>query len=158
MTATGETMADTEKDTTNEVVPEKAVIVTNPETLESNNRIEKMKKLTGTLKGKKGAMTREHRKLGQFMIAFQKSGDENSPPVILQSKGQDVVASNDRMRKHRDELESISNELTQTMWESQEHKLEGATPDDATTKIYEDVDKYVSTYTKLYDNHYCKRR
>ena len=53
MSVTGETMTDTEKDTTNEVVPEKAVIVTNPETLESNNRIEKMKKLTGTLKGEK---------------------------------------------------------------------------------------------------------
>ena len=66
MTATGETMADTEKDTTNEVVPEKAVIVTNPETLESNNRIEKMKKLMGTLKGKKAAMTREYKKLGPF--------------------------------------------------------------------------------------------
>ena len=120
MTATGETMADTEKDTTNEVVPEKAVIVTNPETLESNNRIEKMKKLTGTLKGKKGAMTREYRKLEQLIRAFQKAGDENSPPVILQSKAQDVVASNDKMKKHRDELESISGELTQTMWESQD--------------------------------------
>ena len=58
MTATGETMADTGKDTT-EVVPEKAVIVTNPEVGASNNRIEKMKKLTGTLRGKKGAMSRE---------------------------------------------------------------------------------------------------
>ena len=76
MTATGETMADTEKDTTNEVVPEKAVIVTNPETLASNNRIEKMKKLTGTLRGKKGAMSREYKKLEQLIKAFQKAGDE----------------------------------------------------------------------------------
>ena len=42
----GETMADTEKDTTNEVVAEKAVILTNSETLASNNRIEKMKRLS----------------------------------------------------------------------------------------------------------------
>ena len=53
MSVTGETMADTGKDTTNEVVAEKAVILTNSETLESNNRIEKMKKLSKQLAGKK---------------------------------------------------------------------------------------------------------
>ena len=67
--------------------------------------------------------------------------------LTLQSKAQDVVAPNDKMKKHRDELESIAGELTQTMWETQEHELEGATADDATAKIYEDVDKCVSTYT-----------
>ena len=36
----GETMADTEKDTTNEVVAEKAVILADPGTLASNYRIE----------------------------------------------------------------------------------------------------------------------
>ena len=108
MSVTGETMADTEKDTTNEVVPEKAVILTNSETLESNNRIEKMKKLMGTLKGKKAAMTREYKKLGPFITAFQKAGDDNSPPAILQTRAKDVVSSNDKMKKHRDELESIA--------------------------------------------------
>ena len=128
MAANGETLADTEKDNT-ETVPDK-VIVTNPEVGASNNRIEKMKKLTGRLRGQKGAMTREYKKLDELIKAFQKAGDDNFPATILQTKAQDLVASNDRMRKHRDELESISNELTLTMWESQEHELDGITPDD----------------------------
>ena len=127
----GETMADTEKDITNEVVAEKAVILTNSETLESKNRIEKMKKLSKQLAGKKAAMTREYKKLGPFITAFQKAGNDNSPPAILQTRSKDVVSSNDKMKKHRDELESIAEELTQTMWESQNHELEGATPENA---------------------------
>ena len=58
MTANGETLADTEKNNA-ETVPDK-VIVTNPEVGASNNRIEKMKKLTGRLRGQKGARTREY--------------------------------------------------------------------------------------------------
>ena len=54
----GETMADTEKDTTNEVVTEKAVILADPGTLASNNRKEKMDLLSKKLAGKKAAMTR----------------------------------------------------------------------------------------------------
>ena len=57
MTANGETMADTERNSA-ETVPEK-VIVTNPDVEASNSRIEKMRKLTGRLRGQKSAMTRE---------------------------------------------------------------------------------------------------
>ena len=116
MTANGETMADTEKDNT-ETVPDKTVIITNPEVEASNNRIEKMKKLTGRLRGQKSAMTREYKKLDEFITDFQQAGDNNFPASILQTKAQDLVASNEKMRKYRDELESISNELTQQMWE-----------------------------------------
>ena len=134
-------MADTGKDTTNEVVAEKAVILANSETLESNNRIEKMKKLSKQLAREKAAMTREYKKLGPFITAFQKAGNDSSPLSILQIKAKDVVSSNDKLQKHKDELESIAEELTQTMWESQNHELEGATPEDATNKIDEDVEK-----------------
>ena len=99
MTANGETMADTGKDNT-EVVPDKAVIVTNPEVGASNNRIEKMKKLTGRLRGQKSAMTREYKKLDEFITDFQQAGDNNFPASILQTKAQDLVASNEKMRKY----------------------------------------------------------
>ena len=157
MTANGETMADTEKDNT-ETVPDK-VIVTNPEVGASNNRIEKMKKLTGRLRGQKGAMTREYKKLDEFITDFQQAGDNNFPATILQTKAQDLMASNDRMRKYRDELESISNELTLQMWESQENELGGISPDDAVAKVYEDVDSYVGKYKKTFRckcTHHCQ--
>ena len=138
-------MADTEKDTTNEVVAEKAVILADLGSLASNNRIEKMERLSKQLAGKKAAMTRECKKLGLAMTTFQKAGNDSSSLSILQIKAKDVVSSNDKLQKHKDELESIAEELTQTMWESQTHELKGATPEDATSKIDEDVEKYVST-------------
>ena len=134
MTANGETMADTERNNA-ETVPEK-VIVTNPDVEASNSRIEKMRKLTGRLRGQKSAMTREYKKLDEFITDFQQAGDNKFPASILQTKVQDLVALNEKMRKYRDELESISNELTQQMWESQENELDGNSPDDTVAKVY----------------------
>ena len=79
----GETMADTDKDTTNEVVTEKVVIMADAGTLASNDRIEKMDLLSRKLAGKKAAMTREGKKLEQAMTAFQKAGTEGSAASIL---------------------------------------------------------------------------
>ena len=59
----GETMADTDKDTTNEVVAEKAVIISNAETLASNDRKEKMDLLSRKLAAKKAGMTKERKKI-----------------------------------------------------------------------------------------------
>ena len=55
----GETMADTDKDTANEVAIEKAEIRSNAEILASNERIEKMDLLSRKLAAKKAGMTRE---------------------------------------------------------------------------------------------------
>ena len=62
------------------------------------------------------------------------------------------MSSNDKLQKHKDELESIAEDLTKTMWESQTHELKGATTEDATSKIDEDVEKYVSNYTKIFED------
>ena len=146
MTANGETMAETDRNSV-ENVPEK-VTIANSDVEASNNRIENMKKLTNKLRGQKGAMTREYKRLDEFISDFQQASDNSFPDSVLQTKAQDLVTSNEKMRKHRDELESISTELTQQMWECQDNELDGNSPDDAVDKVYEDVDSYVDKYKK----------
>ena len=97
MTANGETMADTERNSA-ETVPEK-VIVANSDVEASNNRIESMKKLTKKLRRQKGAMTREYKRLDEFISDFQHANDNSFPDSVLQTKAQDLVTSNEKMRK-----------------------------------------------------------
>ena len=94
----GETMADTDKDTTNEVVAEKADIRSNAEILASNDRIEKMDLLSRKLAAKKAGMTRESKKLKQAMTAFQKAGTEGATASILKMKAQEVVTSFEKLQ------------------------------------------------------------
>ena len=147
MTANGETMAETDRNSV-ENVPEK-VTIANSDVEASNNRIENMKKLTNKLRGQKGAMTREYKRLDEFISDFQQASDNSFPDSVLQTKAQDLVTSNEKMRKYRDELESISSELTRQMWECLNNELDGNSPEDAVNKVYEDVDEYVSKYKKL---------
>ena len=119
----GETMADTDKDTTNEVVTEKAVIMADAGTLASNDRIEKMDLLSRKLAGEKAAMTREGKKLEQAMTAFQKAGTEGSAASILQMKAKEVVTSNEKLQKLKDELQTIADDLTEVILESKSHEL-----------------------------------
>ena len=84
------------------------------------------------------------------MTTFQKAGNDSSSASILQMKAKDVVTSNEKLQKHKDELQSIVDDLTETMWESKTHELKGATPEEATTKIDEEVEMYVSKYRKIF--------
>ena len=68
MTANGETVAETDRNSV-ETVPEK-VTIANPDVEASNNRIENVKKLTNKLRGQKGAMTREYKRLDEFISDF----------------------------------------------------------------------------------------
>jgi len=120
MTANGETVAETDRNSV-ENVPEK-VTIANSDVEASNNRIENMKKLTNKLRGQKGAMTREYKRLDKFISDFQQASDNSFPDSVLQTKARDLVTSNEKMRKYRDELESISSELTRQMWECLNHR------------------------------------
>ena len=94
-------------------------------------------------------MTREYKRLDEFISDFQQASDNSFPDSVLQTKAQDLVTLNEKMRKYRDELESISSELTRQMWECLNNELDGNSPEDAVDKVYEDVDSYVSRYKKL---------
>ena len=55
-------------------------------------------------------MTREYKRLDEFISDFQQASDNSFPDSVLQTKAQDLVTSNEKMRKYRDELESTSSE------------------------------------------------
>ena len=84
-------------------------------------------------------MTREGKKLEQAMTAFQKAGTEGSAASILQMKAKEVVTSNEKLQKHKDELQTIADDLTEVIWESKTHELKGATPEEASNKIDKEV-------------------
>ena len=136
----GETMADTGKDTANDITVEKTENRSHAEILASNKRIEKMEQLSRKLSVKKSGMTKEIKKLEQAITAFQKAGTENATASILKVKAKEVVKVLERLEEFEKELQSISEALTEVMCESKPNELKGSTPEVAMSKIDEDVD------------------
>ena len=148
-----ETMADTDKDTANEIAVEKVEIRSDAEILASNQRIEKMDLLSKKLAVKKSGMTKEiKKKLKQAIIAFQKEGTEGATASILKVKVKEVVKPFERLKEFEKELQSISEALTEVMCESKAHELKGSTPEVAMSKIDEDVEVYVKRYKKAFED------
>ena len=56
------------------------------------------------------------------------------------------------LQKLKDELQTIADDLTEVIWESKIHELKGATPEEATNKIDEEVEVYVSKYRKTFED------
>ena len=114
----GETMADTGKDTANDITVEKTENRSHAEILASNERIEKMEQLSRKLSVKKSGMTKEIKKLEQAITAFQKAGTENATASILKVKAKEVVKVLERLEEFEKELQSVSSALQEVMCES----------------------------------------
>ena len=71
--------------------------------------------------------------------AFQKVGAEGETARVIEMEAEEVVTSVEKLKESKEELESVSTSLQDVICESEPNDLKGISPDDAITKVEEEL-------------------
>ena len=124
-------------------IVEKEETLSQAEITASNERIKLMDQLQRKLKTKKTMVTKNLKKVETAIDAFQKVGAEGETARVIKMEAEEVVTSVEKLKESKAELESVSTSLQDVICESDPSELKGISPDDAITKVEEDVELYL---------------
>ena len=105
----------------------------------SNERIKLMDQLQRKLKTKKTMVTKNLKKVETAIDAFQKVGADGESATVIKMEAEEVVTSVENLKESKEELESVSTSLQDVICESKPNELKGISPDDAITKVEEEL-------------------
>ena len=102
-----------------------------------------MDQLQRKLKAKKTMITKSIKRVETAIESFQKTGTEGATATLIKMEAEDVLESEDKLKEHKAEKESVSTSIQNIICESEPTELKGFSPDDAMTKVEDDVEVYL---------------
>ena len=75
--------------------------------------------------------------------SFQKVGAEGATITLIKMEAEEVLKSVEKLKEHETEIESISTSLQNVICESEPNELKGFAPEEAMSKVEEDVEVYL---------------